>query len=300
MAYKFTKEYQPKDPNTGDPIGPKQVFGADTEAELIDKIAAAHENASTSLYKTRQAAKLGSLLSQEPDAGVTFKNYEETVLSADERVHLATALKDPANTQFAIKKLLTTFGIPADDIREMLQEREDQKRINFANEQVALFDQAHPEYVGSDFNNERMLKYLNKHNMSCTKKNLEIAYADLTRDELLTVRAPEQPTPAATVTEVAAAPALEQAIPVSATPAAPISEVPTEVRPQLSSSGLSSRGSSAASASGAAPKVAGITHQDVLKMTSEDFDKALQRGLFNIKGEQTMTAKEFRNFADTM
>lgn len=315
MAKKWVKEYQPRDPNTGDAIGPKQVFEADTQQELIDKLAAAHENASVAVYKTKQAAKLGTLISVEPDPDMPVKTYEEKVLSADDRIQLAAALKDPANTPHVIKKLLASFGIPADDIRELLQERENQKRIDFVNQQVALFNEAHPEYVGSDFNNDKMLRYLNKNDLACTKKNLEIAYADLTSEGLLTIRAAEQPTPEAPVTpepEVAAAPAPELAIPASATTAAPISAPATEVRPKSSSSGLSSRGSSAASATGAAPKVAGITAQDIIKMTSEDFDYALQHGLYNytneikdgknvrVQGSQIMTPSEFRKFADTM
>jgi|SRR5579885_84946 len=304
MAKKWREEYQLTDPDTGAPIGPKQVFEADTQAELIEKLKAAHQNASTALYRTRQAAKLGGLINVEPDMDTPVKTYEETVLSADDRVKLAAALKDPANTPHVIKKLMESFGCPADEIREMLQERANQKRIDFAQQQAALFAEAHPEYIGSEHNNDRMLRYLNKNNLACTKKNLEIAYAELTSAGLLTIQQPVEQTstvtPVAEEIPAAAASASEQAIPASATTDAPISAAPTEVRPKSSSSGLSSRGSSAASAAGAAPKAIGITAQDVMKMTAEDFDRALQRGLFNEKGEQTMTGSEFKKFVDTM
>lgn len=303
MAKKFRKEYQPKDPNTGDPIGPLQVFEADTREELIDKIAAAHENASVSVYKTKMAAKVGAILEMEPDPDSPMKTYEETILSADDRIQMAAALKDPANTAHVIKRLMASFGIPVEEIRATLAEREFEKRAAFAMRQTELFNAAHPEFVDTPHNQKAMEKYISKKGIAWTLKNLEIAYADLTSEGLLTIRAAEQPITEAPVTpepEVAAAPAPELAIPASATTAAPISAPATEVRPKSSSSGLSSRGSSAASATGAAPKVAGITAQDIIKMTSEDFDKALQRGLFNEKGEQIMSAGEFRKFADTM
>lgn len=279
MAKKYREEYQPVDPNTGAPLGPLQVFEADTQEELIKKLVAAHNNASVSVYKAKMAAKVGTLLNMEPDPELPVKSFEETTISADERVKMANALKDPANTPHVIKQLLASFGIPVEEIRQILQERELQKASDFMYAQAQLFNEEHPEYVASEFNNDTMLKYLNKHKMSLTKKNLEIAYADLTSEGLLTIQAPEQPVqvaPAVTETPVvAAAPAPEQAIPATATPAAPISAEPAEVRPKVSSSGLS-RENSSATPGAPAPKAPGITAQDVARMSSTEYSKRLR------------------------
>lgn len=278
MAKKFRKEYQPRDPATGAAIGTPQVFEADTQEELIDKLAAAHENASVTVYKAKRAAKVGALMEMEPDPEVPFRVYEETVLSADDRVAMANALKDPANTPHVIKKILASYGIPVDDVRQMLREKEIEKQRDFMFEQAQLFSNDHPEYVDSEHNNQTMLKYINKHNMAWTKKNLEIAYADLTDEGLLTVRAPEQPVqvaPAVSEPVVAAAPVPEQTITATATPAAPISAEPTDVRPKVSSSGLSRENSSAAPGA-PAPKAPGITAQDVARMSSTEYNLKLR------------------------
>lgn len=272
MSKAFRKEYQPKDRNTGEPVGTPQVFEADTQEELVDKLVAAHESATVDMYKTRLAAKVGNLLNAEPDPETPMRLYEEKVITADERVKLAAALKDPANTDHVIKKLMESFGVPVDDLREVLQERQILKRQNFANEQAVLFSAAHPEFVESDANNDKLLKYLNKRNMAFTKKNLEIAYADLSSEGLLTVRAPEQKQPE---TPVVPAPAVAQAIPVPPTPAAPISAEPTEVRPKVSSSGLG-RDNSSAAPGAPAPKAAEITAQDIARMSSKEYSDKLR------------------------
>jgi hypothetical protein len=272
MSKKFSRSYQPKDPSTGEPIGNPQVFEADTQDELIDMLAAAHENASVAVIKTRQAAKVGTLLGMDPDPETPMRSYEEKVITADERVKLAAALKDPANTDHVVKKLMESFGIPVDEIRSLLQEREVSKRQNFANEQSALFVAAHPEFLESDYNNDQLIKYLSKRKLAFTKKNLEIAYADLNGEGLLTVRAPEQPKPAVQVTP---APAPEPAIPAQVTPAAPISAEPTEVRPKLSSSGLG-RDNSSAAPGAPAPKAPEITAQDIARLSSKEYSEKLR------------------------
>ena len=272
MAKKFSRSYQPKDPNTGEPIGNPQVFEADTETELIDLLAAAHENASVAVIKTRQAAKVGTLLGMDPDPETPMRLYEEKVISADERVKLATALKDPANTDHVIKKLMESFGVPVDEIRSLLQEREVAKRQNFANEQSALFVAAHPEFVESDYNNDQLLKYLSKRNWAFTKKNLEKAYLDLSAEGLLTVKVPETPKPAVQVTP---APVVDPAIPASPTNAAPISAPQPEVRPKVSSSGLGRENSSAAPGA-PAPKAQEITAQDIARMSSKEYSEKLR------------------------
>jgi hypothetical protein len=57
--------------------------------------------------------------------------------------------------------------------------------------QVDLFLKAHPEYIPTEKNSELIQKYLLKHELGVTKKNLEAAFEELKADGLLTLRVPE-------------------------------------------------------------------------------------------------------------
>ena len=136
-----------------------------------------------------------------------------------------------------------------------------------------------------------MTKYLDKHNLPYTKKNLEIAFEDLMQDNLLTVRAPkaEVPKPASgDPAPSAAAPAGSETIPPTSTQPQAIPGPVTEVRPKQSSSGLGRENSTAAPASGA-PKAVGITVREINSMTSDQYAKALREGI----PARNITAAEF-------
>jgi hypothetical protein len=286
---KWVREYQPKDEH-GLPVGPPQRFEADTQQELIDKLAAAHENASVKLYQTKKAVKLGTML--EPDKDEPIQTFEERPLTADERVKVGKLLNDPNTQADALKILLEAqFGAPVESVRQVLREAEIDKRVKRIRECIAEFKLAHPEYVESELNRDTMTKYLDKHNMPYTKKNLEIAFEDLTQDGLLTLKAPkaEVPKPASgDPAPNAAAPAGTETIPPPSTNAPAIPVEPTEVRPKQSSSGLGRENSSAAPVSGA-PKVTGITIREINSMTSDQYAKALRDGI----PARNITAAEF-------
>jgi hypothetical protein len=231
---KFTEEYQITD-RAGNPVGPMQVFEADTQKELIAKLKAAHINSGREMYETKRKVKLGTLL--EPDADEPIKTFEEVPLSADERLALKKALDDPNQTQAALKKVLKSLGVDTEEIRKMLQEREYNLRASRATDEAEKFFKAHPEYVICDSNNDDMGKYMTKHNLPVTANNFEIAYEEL-RDILVT-QPPQQEsvTPAAAsspeITDATTAPSA-----ITEGTAAP-EPVPALLN---SSSGLSSRG----------------------------------------------------------
>jgi hypothetical protein len=172
------------------------------------------------------------------------------------------------------------MGHPPEDIRSALQQIEVNKQVERIQYAIQEFKNDHPEYVESASNSDNLLKYIEKKKCPITKKNLEIAFADLLRDELIVVRAPkvEEPKPAvvAPVT-VAAAPAEVAAIPPQPTNPAPvIPEVPTEVRPRQSSSGLSRSDSTAAPGTTTAPKTVGITIRDINRMSAKEYQDKLR------------------------
>lgn len=286
---KWTRDYQPKDEN-GYPVGPPQHFEADTQQELIDKLAAAHENASVSLYRAKKANKLGAIL--EPDKDEPIQTFEERPLTADERVKVNKLLNDPNTASDAVKILLEAqFGAPVESVRLVLREAEIAKRVERIRESIAEFKKVHPEYVESESNRDTLSKYLDKHNMPYTKKNLEIAFEDLMQDNLLTVRAPKAEVPKPVPNETSsstAAPAGSETIPPTSTQPQAIPDPVTEVRPKQSSSGLGRENSTAAPASGA-PKAVGITVREINSMTSDQYAKALREGI----PARNITAAEF-------
>jgi hypothetical protein len=274
---KFVITTQLKD-EEGNVVGPLQYFEADTLEELLEKKDAAHQNAAVKLYETRKKVKLGVML--EPDKEEQpIQTFEERPLTAEERVKVTNALKDPTTAPEALRVLLEAqFGAPVEDVRAALRQIEIDRHVRRIQYEIDLFTEAHPEYVKCAENKDNLLKYLDKHQLPVTKKNLEIAFNDLLEDELILVRKPkaQEPTPAP-APPVAAAPAPAPTISAQATnPAPAIPSEPTDVRPKQSSSGLGRNDSSVAPGVAAAPKTVGITIRDVNKMSSKEYAERLK------------------------
>jgi len=203
---KFTIQTQFKD-EQGSPVGPLQYFEADSLEELLEKKDVAHQNAAVKLYETRKANKLGVAL--EPDKDEPIQTFEARSLSAEERIKVTKALNDPATAPEAYRTLLEAeFGAPAESIREALRKIEIDKRVGAIQFAISEFKSAHPEYIESVENAAILKKYMEKLDYAYTKKNLEIAFEDLRRDELILVRAPKTEVPVTPVTPVVAAPPL--------------------------------------------------------------------------------------------
>jgi hypothetical protein len=271
---KWIREYQPKDEN-GYPVGPPQRFEADTQQELIDKLAAAHENASAALYKTRAQVKLGTLL--EPDPEEPIRTFEARTLTADERIKLTKDLSDPARAAEAHRTLLEAeLGAPLETVRTTLRDAEIQKRVESIKAAIDAFRKEHPEYIDSESNGDKIKKYMEKKNLRYSVKNLNIAFEDLKSDGLLTLQPPKAAVPEApAATPVATAPATPEVIPPAATTAPAIPATPTEVRPKQSSSGLGRENSSAAPSS-EAPKTVGITIRDINRMSAAEYQDKIR------------------------
>jgi hypothetical protein len=275
---KWIETYQPADEN-GLPVGPLQRFEADTQKELIEKLKAAHMNASVKLYQTRKAVKLGAVL--EPDPDEPLQTFEERQLTAEERVKVTKMLNDPATATEAYKIMMEAqFGASAEVIRARFRQLEINNRVENIRDAIEQFVKETPEYVESQSNGELIKKYMEKHKLRYTAKNLKIAFEDLMESSLLTVQAPKvektTPAPAASAELVAAAPAPEPAIPAQViTPAPAIPAVPTEVRPRQSSSGLG-RSNSSAVPEVTALKTTGITIRDINKMTAKEYQESLK------------------------
>lgn len=293
---KWIREYQPKD-ESGYPVGPPQRFEADTQQELIDKLAAAHENASSALYRTRQQVKLGTMLEPDPDEPIL--TFEPRPLTADERVKLTKDLSDPAKAADAHRVLLEAeLGAPIETVRASLREGEIAKRVTSIRQAIAQFKAETPEYVECELNSDNMKKYMEKKGkdgtpLRYTVKNLKIAFEDLKNSSLLTLQAPKaavtEPAPKADP-PAAAAPVPPEAIPPAATTPPAIPVPVTEVRPKNSSSGLGRENSSAAPSS-EAPKTVGISIRDINKMSASEYNEKLRDPEFR-KAVEALYAKK--------
>jgi hypothetical protein len=288
---KFSVDYPIIDDN-GNQVGPPQHFEADTQKELLELVTNAHINAAKEMYKEKKARKIGDLITPDPEKPI--QRYERKPLSADERTRLANAIKDPQTSPEAVRQLIEAeLGADTEAIRDGLQYVEIFRRQQLAAQEIEKFRYAHPEYILCDSNQELISKWLLKRNYAITHRNLELAYEDL--GDLITKQKPEPPAPApvtaapeptpqvsapvATPAEEIPAPPLAEAIPQPATPAPAITEPPAEVRPRVSSTGLS-RDNASAPSTVAAPKAAGITPQQIARMSSREFEERLKDPAF--------------------
>jgi len=284
VAKKYTKSYQPKDPISGEPVGPPQVFEADTLEELVDKVTAAHENASVALYEARKAAKLETLLDFDPQTPV--RKFVPRQVPADERVKIQNMLGNPATAQEGYRILMENeFGAPLSEVRKYMEKAEIDQRIAEIQRETDSFLAAHLEYHDSETNQEKILAYLQKNNYAVTKKNLEIAYKDLMNHGLLAVK------PSEIVQEIPVASTPAETIPpaelVAATPVSPVEPaIPAQpeavvesskvLRPAKSTSGLP-RGSAAPPPKKLAEvKTQVVTAQYIASLSADQLLKAMQ------------------------
>jgi hypothetical protein len=120
-------------------------------------------------------------------------------------------------------------------------------------QQILAFQQDWPEYYATARNFEKIGKYLNKRGWPLTRRNLELAYKDLTADEELDLR------PVLSVAKVDAAPAAPEPVQSVATvvedstpaPAAPAAPAPAPVVRKRGTTGLIPGSSSVSSVDGA-------------------------------------------------
>jgi hypothetical protein len=294
MAKKYVEKYQIVNP-AGEPVGPPQVFEADTKDELIAMLKAAHQNAASKFYETKKAVKLGLLM--EPDSERPVQEFVERPLTADERIRVTNELNNASTQDAAFTRLLEAkFGAPLSVVRENLQEVEQNKYMRMVAEEIRKFKLDFPDYVESDSNRDTIRDYLLQKGWPVTRKNLGIAYTDLLEEgDILVTRQPVEEIETVVDTAAAASaenqPALpsETEITVPVTEATPISVVPSVVRPAVSST--LGRGSSSTPA---APRVQvkGITTKEVDAMTATEYAKKLATDPEFVRQVEALYAKK--------
>lgn len=306
---KFSKSYQPKDPQTGEPLGPPQVFEADTREELVDMIAAAHENASVRIFELRRAAAVGNLMNFDPDQPI--HEFKSRQLTADEKIRIKALRQDPNTAEEATRiEMEALLGTSIDKVHAMLNKAEIDSRVAYTADQVSQWLQKHPEYVQTETNRDTINKWLTKHKVPVTVKNLDYAYEALTAQGALITRqeaskAKETPvekveekpttttvaatTPETKVEEKAAetvSPSKTE-IPSETTPASAITETAEQVRARTSSSGLGRSNSSVVKTEVAKkPETLEITFAQINAMTSVQYAEACKNPAFKAAVEK--------------
>ena len=224
----WVASYQPKD-EWGNQVGPLQIFKGKTLKECAEKVGAAHQNATVALHRTKKAVKIGGLL--ELDEEAPMPNYKPRTLTAEEVLELDEKFNNPTTRAEAMRTMLEAeIGAPIEVVRRNLQKTDVAERMQFIRAEVKKFTDAHPEYVPSQANSDLLEAWLEKRNKPVTHKNLEIAFADLCEDGLLTLRAVSdnnpkvatEPAPVPTPAPVATAPVTVK--PVAPAPAAEVEE----------------------------------------------------------------------------
>ena len=212
--------YQPKD-EWGNPVGPPQVFKGKTLKECAEKVAAGHQNATVALHRTKKAVKIGGLL--ELDEEAPMPSYQPRSLTAEEILELDEKFNNPATRTDAMRTMLEAeIGAPIEVVRRNLQKTDVAERIQFIRGEVAKFTAAHPEYVRSQANSDLLEKWLEKREKPLTYRNLEIAFADLCEDGLLTLQTIAEPKPKVTPEPApVAAPVPAATAPTTAQPVVP-------------------------------------------------------------------------------
>lgn len=227
---KFRKEI-----DLGDGSG-KQVFEADTQEALIEKLVEAQANATKKIRELNHELKLGK--PREPQKRVEKKAIKPVELSADEQFLIAQNLST-APVQAFERLFESVTGLKPEDFRRRVETVDALEQALQEQQAAEAFVLDHLEdYHPTAQNFQTIQAYLNKENLAFTRENLEIAFRELSGSGLLTKPSTIPPQ------ESEEKPRIE-------TPQTPAPKKPV-------SSGLSDRSSASAPASAATLDVAEI------------------------------------------
>lgn len=291
---KIVVEYQAKDLD-GNPIGRPTHLEADTWEEMSKKQQDAHVNA-VRAYERLKGQKVTFKKEVAPAPRLTDEELE----TALEEVRKE---KDPQKAAAAIRKITGADEVELERQKLVIEREENRQRA------VSLeFMTAHRnDFNPCNANSQVIADFILANELEWTRENLEVAFAN-TESQLAPVIVPAvpviAPTPPANP-EVVAPVATVQA-PVVETPVAPVVPAPTAVAPapvvapvqaaadnppaarRVPSSGVVP-GSTAGRTGVPAP--AGLTKQDIAKMTREQFKIAIRDPKKRLEIEKVLNSK---------
>jgi len=172
-----------------------QVFEADSQDALIEKLVEAQKNATVKIKELNRKIKLGLRPGTRPqDAQTSQQNtFQPRQLSAEERFLLAQKFQnDPASA--LDEAFAAQFGMSAAqlfaEVNSTRQFRQQIEKSAREQSEAQAFIEAYPEYTPTPNNSDAMLRYLEAHNMPVSAENLALAYEDLSSSGLLETQAP--------------------------------------------------------------------------------------------------------------
>lgn len=170
-----TQEYE----SVIDPgLGPSRVqkFSAKTLEELMSKMEFAQLNASQRIHT------LSSYV--QPDKAVAIVDFKPREMSADEMMQVGVDMQNPSTAKQAVEKIITAaIGASPEQIRNGLNNANQQRLISHYREQGNQFISDTPEYKTSPKNFEAMMKWLDAKEYPPTIKNLTLAFNELKQTE---------------------------------------------------------------------------------------------------------------------
>lgn len=242
-VFKARREIPIKDKD-GNLMGGVQVYEAEgtTQAEadqkVIDKMAEAIEHGTRKIREFSLLRKNGGIEAPKVPDGAEVDDFvipepKPRSLTDDEKFQLAQDLKDPAKMEEAYDRLYEArTGLkPAVDAKVRQQETLNSRKLAAVVEAEA-FSRDNPDFYGSAENKKAMLDFMVSRNLKWTKKNLEIAFRDLTADGLLVSKPIPTPEPEPPRTEAPVA--VVEAVPEPPAPRKP-DRFPSAIQPSKAS-----------------------------------------------------------------
>lgn len=206
----------------GDGSG-KQVFEADSQEGLIDKLAEAQKNATRKIREQNQRIKSGL----QPTKKGSGNKFTPKPLTADEEFVIGQSFA--TNPGAAFDKIFEAkFGAKPEEVIARIDRASQVEEILAGQQAAAQFLNEHKDdFAPTPANQSRIQSYLDSHGYAYTKENFEYAFSELSASGLLESPAPATAAVAAPVTTPEPQKAAISGLPdrSSRTPAK--SEVPT-------------------------------------------------------------------------
>jgi hypothetical protein len=272
-------EYQPVDEHNR-PVGGRQRFSYTTMEELVQKLESAHSNSILGMRDVKRKARLGTpevdSLPTELERTPAAIRFKEKPLTAEERYAISQDMNDPEKFESARDRLLeSSLGVPPAQLRETLNEQQQQTQQILARQNAEVWLERHPEFYACAENVNTVCEWMTKTGLKPSVKNFEFAQAKMEEAGLL-LSSPivrevlPVVTPVTPVADIQPEPQAVAVEPVRINEA----PVPQEKRQSHVPSGLNNR---VAPVGGAMPAsvTESLTLQGIDAMSSEDYRKQI-------------------------
>lgn len=181
--------------------GGVQVFEADTQDELVDKLVEAQRNATAKIRELNRKAKLGRDL-ETGERATPEAPRKVAPMSREELERATREMFDPATAPAALRRMMEAeFEAPIDEVRQSVKKVRALEQAEAEKTEGLAFMNANPEYKPCPQNQAALTDYLAKHGLAFTRRNLQTAFDDLKEDGLLLLETTEKEEPTTTTTE---------------------------------------------------------------------------------------------------